>query len=377
MVRGESVPLSTQLDSGGRIASLDGLRAVSIALVVGYHAVNAATQIRVHRDYEGPWQHLLNGGLGVSIFFVISGFLITHLLLREMRKSGTISLKDFYIRRTFRIWPAFFFYLGIVVLLYWFHVIGIARRDVVAAGTFVFNYVPHVGNPLVAHSWSLAVEEQFYLFWPIVLLLLGSRRATWIALAFVLICPVLRLMEVLLLPASNMFIVRMWEMTHTRIDTLMFGCLVALTAEQTKVQRIIDRCLALRLHWVGLVYLFYGRSFLSLFLPSSVRLAIDDSLLGLSITLLIVWLVRYATSPVGRVFNSRVLVHLGAISYSLYLWNPIFCVPQNKGWTGMFPANVLCSIAMAEVSYFAIEQPFLRARSRFFSKRKKTPQPAS
>src|ERR1700722_8365542 len=189
MVRGESVPLSAQLDSGGRIASLDGLRAISIALVVGYHAINAATQVKSHRDYVGPWEHLFNGGLGVSIFFVISGFLITHLLLREMKKSGTISLKDFYIRRTFRIWPAFFFYLGIIVLLYWMHLIGIARRGVVAAGAFVYNYVPHVGNPLVAHSWSLSVEEQFYLFWPVVLLALGSRRATVIALIIVLVCP--------------------------------------------------------------------------------------------------------------------------------------------------------------------------------------------
>ena len=374
MVRGESVPISTHLDSGGRIASLNGLRAISIALVVGYHAINAATQVKSHRDYAGPWEHLFNGGLGVSIFFVISGFLITHLLLREMRKTGTISLKDFYIRRTFRIWPAFFFYLGIVVLLYWMHVIGIARRDVVAAGAFVYNYVPHGGNPLVAHSWSLSVEEQFYLFWPILLLSFGSRRGTVIALVFVLVCPIVRLAEMLMLPASNMFIVRMWEMTHTRIDTLMFGCLVALTADDEKVQRVIDRCIALRLHWLAAVYLFFGWSFLSLFLPLSVRMGIGDSIQGVCITLLVVWLVRYARSPVGRVFNSRVMVHLGAISYSLYLWNPIFCIPQNKSWTGMFPANVFCSLAMAEVSYFAVEQPFLRARSRFFSKRK-SPQP--
>ncbi len=377
MVRGKSVPLSTQLDSGGRIASLDGLRAASIALVVGYHAVNAATQVKLHRDYSGPWQYLLNGELGVSIFFVISGFLITHLLLRETRKTGTINLLDFYIRRTFRIWPAFFFYLGAIVLLYWFHVIGIARRDVVAAGAFVYNYVPHVGNPLVAHSWSLSVEEQFYLFWPVLLLALGSRRATVIALVIVLVCPVIRFSEILLLPASNMFIVRMWEMTHTRIDTLMFGCLIALTADREKVQRAIDRCFALRLHWLAVAYIFFQRPFLLLFLPYSVRAGIGYTLQGVSIMLLIVWLVRYAQSPAGRVFNNRALVHLGAISYSLYLWNPIFCVPQNKTWTGVFPANVFCSIAMAEVSYFAIEQPFLRMRSRFFAKHKPAPQPAN
>jgi peptidoglycan/LPS O-acetylase OafA/YrhL len=191
----------------------------------------------------------------------------------------------------------------------------------------------------------------------------------------VLVCPVVRLAEMLALPASNIFIVRMWEMTHTRIDTLMFGCLVALTADQEKVQRVIDRCFSLRLHWLAAVYLFFGWSFLSLFLPLSVRMGIGDSIQGVCITLLVVWLVRYARSPVGRVFNSRLLVHLGAISYSLYLWNPIFCIPQNKSWTGMFPANVFCSVAMAEISYFAVEQPFLRARSRFFSKRKST-QPA-
>ena len=129
----------TRIGSSGRIPSLDGLRAVSIALVVGYHVLNAQTQVQLHHDYEGPWRHLFSGGLGVSIFFVISGFLITHLLLREMEKTKTISLIDFYIRRTFRIWPAFYFYLGIIIALHAMNVIGIARRDVVAAG-FVFWY---------------------------------------------------------------------------------------------------------------------------------------------------------------------------------------------------------------------------------------------
>jgi peptidoglycan/LPS O-acetylase OafA/YrhL len=359
----------TRIGSSGRIPSLDGLRAVSIALVVGYHVLNAQTQIQLHHDYEGPWRHLFSGGLGVSIFFVISGFLITYLLLREMEKTKTISLIDFYIRRTFRIWPAFFFYLGIIVALHAMNVIGIARRDVVAAGLFVFNYVPRVGNPLVGHTWSLAVEEQFYLFWPLLLLWFGSRRGTGIALMFVLLCPVVRFLEVLLLPGNSMFIVRMWEMTHTRLDTLMFGCLVALTVEKQSVQLAIQRCFAIGLQWAAVLWIFFGWWVL-LFLPSSVRLGIGDSLQGASIILLVVWLIWNAQGRVGRFFNSRLMVHLGAISYSLYLWNTIFCVPQNKTWTGEFPANVLCSIAMAEFSYFLIEQPFLRARSRFFSKRR-------
>jgi peptidoglycan/LPS O-acetylase OafA/YrhL len=359
----------TRAGVSGRIPSLDGLRAVSISLVVGYHVLNSIAQVRVHRDYDGPWKHLFSGGLGVSVFFVISGFLITHLLLREMEKTRTISLVDFYIRRSFRIWPAFYFFLGIVVALHAMNIIGIARRDVVAAGLFVFNYVPHVGNPLVGHTWSLAVEEQFYLFWPLVLLWVGSRRAVGVALMFVILCPVVRFLEMLFLPASSMFIVRMWEMTHTRLDMLMFGCLVALTADRAGVQRALQWCFTHGLHLAAVVWIFFGWWVLA-FVPPSVRMGIGDSLLGICITLVIIWLVWNAEGKVGRVFNSRVMVHLGAISYSLYLWNAIFCVPQNKTWTGDFPANILCSIAMAEFSYFLIEQPFLRARSRFFSKRR-------
>ena len=92
---------------GGRVPSLDGLRAISIAMVVGFHVFNKTIRAQTGHDYEGLWLNLLNGHLGVSVFFVISGFLITHLLLRERNKTGRIDLTKFYIRRTFRIWPAF------------------------------------------------------------------------------------------------------------------------------------------------------------------------------------------------------------------------------------------------------------------------------
>jgi peptidoglycan/LPS O-acetylase OafA/YrhL len=360
----EKVERRSLLD-GGRIPSLDGLRAISIAMVLGEHAINAVYRNNHSgHDYDGPWKALCNGGLGVSTFFTISGFLITLLLLRELKKTGKISLTDFYIRRAFRIWPAFYFYIACVVVLGKLGYLAIGHRALLAACFFVFNYVPNVGTWWVAHSWSLSVEEQFYFFWPALLVLLGRRRSAIAAVSLLAIVPAIRVAETLLLPSNNRFIVNMWQMGHTRLDSLMFGCAIALAYGDQRFQRALNSAFRFGAPWIALLYLFIIAPYSTRFHSTLYQSAIGYTLDSLFVSVLILWVVQHASSLPGRVLNSKPLIHIGLISYSLYLWQQMFLVGANKTWTGRFPLNILCAFLMAELSFYAIERPFLRLRKK-------------
>jgi peptidoglycan/LPS O-acetylase OafA/YrhL len=208
------------------------------------------------------------------------------------------------------------------------------------------------------------VEEQFYFFWPALLVLLGRRRSAVAAIALLLIVPAIRVGEILALNPKNDLVVNMWQMGHTRLDSLMFGCAIALAYGNERFQRAVDRAFRIGVPWVALVYLLVLAPLTThqhwrLYQP-----AIGYTLESVCISLLILWTVQHADSLPGRVLNSKILVHLGLISYSLYLWQQMFLFSRNTTWTGRFPASVLCALVMAELSFFFIERPFLRLRSR-------------
>ncbi len=154
------------------IPSLDGLRALSILFVVFGHLVGTA-HFPMTNEF-GIAQ------LGVFIFFVISGFLITGLLEDERAKTGTISLKRFYLRRAFRIFPPFSFYLGVIGIAWALQLVKLNRRDLLSSATYTSNFHQNA-SWWVAHAWSLATEEQFYLLWPPVLAFLAWRQSSLIA----------------------------------------------------------------------------------------------------------------------------------------------------------------------------------------------------
>src|SRR5215831_9782405 len=169
----------------GRIPSLDGLRAISILLVVAGHSFDEGRSPLLFELFG----HL--GNYGVRIFFIISGFLITTLLLKEYTKTETISLRSFYLRRALRIFPAFYVYVAVICILAVLGVVSLLRGDVLHAVTYTMNYHTTRGWYL-NHIWSLSVEEQFYLIWPAALLFAGPGRAPRIALATVILAPFIR-----------------------------------------------------------------------------------------------------------------------------------------------------------------------------------------
>ena len=222
--------------AASRIASLDGLRAIAIGLVLAEHGGVAFTDASSHW-WAAP---LINGGFGVRLFFVLSGFLITGLLIREQERYGRISLRAFYVRRILRIFPAFYLYLGTVAALAAAGWIAVSGSQILAAGTYTWNYLerwqpggPAEGIWFLGHLWTLSLEEQFYLVWPGVIVLAGWRSARRAALLVPLAVPVLRVLLYVAFPAQRG---QLGMMFHTGIDSIFIGCAFALWHEQLVVR---------------------------------------------------------------------------------------------------------------------------------------------
>ena len=343
--------------SRGRIPSLDGLRAVSILLVLLAH-------LRGTRGFpaslSGPLPFEL-GALGVRVFFVISGFLITSLLIGERTKTGAISLPRFYLRRTLRIFPPYYVYVVVVIALEWAGRLSLHPGDIVHSLTYTVNY--HRDRAWwLGHAWSLSVEEQFYLLWPAVFLLGGTVRALRTIVVFLAAAPVWRLVLAWLVPTARLSI---GETFFTTADAIAAGCLLALARP--------------RLH-ASALYVSMLRSKAVALLPVAILLANASGrwarlywLAGMTLeSLLVMVLIDRATtdaeSAVGRLLNARPLVVFGTWSYSTYLWQQMFLNRNGESVINAFPLNLGLAIAAAACSYYVIEQPSLRFRENLESR---------
>jgi peptidoglycan/LPS O-acetylase OafA/YrhL len=323
-----------------RIPSLDGARAISIGLVIVAH-------LDLVRYVPGLWRVDM-GNLGVRVFFVISGFIITTLLLTELQREGSASLTSFYRRRAFRILPAYYTFLGTLMLLSAFRGGDATWTKVWPAIIFAANYI-HV--PLVVgHTWSLAVEEQFYLLWP-AMLLLGLRKSHVACITILFAAPLFRLSAFLgLWPTSPRYAF------ECVADALAIGCLLAILRDRL---------------WENSVYRRFVSSPLSLLplLMAILLIAVEQknrgaiyytaglSTLNLGIAIALDRYMRVPGSMIGRLLNLAPVVWFGVLSYSLYLWQQLFA------WAPLPTAlKLLFMIGCAALSYYAIERPFQRLR---------------
>jgi len=315
-----------------RIPSLDGLRAVSIALVVMGHWA----ELQFHSSVAGAFANL-----GVRIFFLISGFLITTLLLSERKKTGSICVREFYVRRAYRILPAAMVFMAIAFIVFWR---DLRWYHMAAAAFYVTNF--YFTHPwYLGHLWSLSVEEQFYLLWP------GGlkkwyRHGMKILLGVVALAPLYRVgchLAGLRGQADETF--------PAVADVLAVGCLLAILAEQVPP---ISKSWALAMCGVVVaVPTYWG---LRGFHSDAILLFILWPLMHVSIAGLILHVVRrpYAW------LNARPVVWLGQISYSLYLWQQLFVFGKHgRPWYG-----VIAAVAAASASYYIVEKPMLKLRER-------------
>jgi peptidoglycan/LPS O-acetylase OafA/YrhL len=313
-----------------RIPSLDGLRALSISLVVVGHLAHAGHAPRFLTQYAN---------LGVRIFFVISGYLITSLLVGEYERTGTISLRDFYVRRAYRIFPAALCFILVVVVLYWH---TLRWYDIGAALLYLVNFDP-VCPWVIGHLWSLSVEEQFYFLWPSVLKK-WYRHRTIILWAVILAAPIGRTILYALKVEGGGY-----GNLLTVGDNLATGCLLATIG--SRIPEIRWKAAALMLVALVLIPLYAADSRLrTLFM-----LFVLSPILHFSIAGILVHVVRHPY----RLLNLGPIVWLGNISYSLYLWQQPFFNPSSFKRYG-----VLWAVGLACFSYYMVEKPMLRARER-------------
>jgi peptidoglycan/LPS O-acetylase OafA/YrhL len=352
-----------------RIPCLDGLRAVSIALVVFAHAWGG----HFGEAPDNPlWIVLTNGALGVEVFFVISGFLITTLLVREHEKYGAISLRNFYIRRLFRIFPPFYAYVAVIAVVAAYTAIDITAGDVISALSFTWNYSPVAKSWSLAHSWSLSVEEQFYLLWPLTMVLVlakGNRQtAAKVAFGLIVAAPILRLASHA--TGHAVLSTRIYVMLHTRVDALMFGCLLALLDGTKILDRVMK--LASKVVWLFPIFVLVVSPLLTKRFGGKYIYIAGYTLEGGMIALTTLWLIHNPKSLAGRLLSLRPVVHIGLISYSLYLWQQIFLHPKAAealGSVAKLPLNLVLTFVMAELSYQTLERWCLVWRERFLRKR--------
>ena len=334
-----------------RYPSLDGLRAISIVLVLFGHAVGT-------QGFPLHQMHARLGEMGVRVFFVISGFLITSLLLSEQQRRGSISLAKFYYRRALRIFPAFYVMVAVIAGLAAYGAIDLKHNDLLAAVTYTTNYHPDRAYNL-NHLWSLAVEEQFYLLWPAVLAFAGSRRGVWIAATFALAVPVMREATVRgFLPGEEL----LGGSFHTVADSIAIGCVLAGVRSQLEGSARYMRLLATPIIALGLVAVVLGSTLTERW-PAVDMITLPAS--NVAIALLIHWALTHHTSMVGRLLNATPVAYVGTLSYSLYLWQQLFLNPHSTATYCRFPLNIGLAIAAGVASYYLVERPLLRLRERW------------
>ncbi len=335
-----------------RIPSLDGLRALSISFVLlGHFAFSAGFPI------DRSWWTDAYAHYGVRIFFVISGFLITTLLMREREETGTINLKQFYIRRVYRIFPAAYFYLFVVTIVFYS---SLPFKYLVTAYTYLTSYAVH--SPwILRHLWSLSVEEQFYLVWPVVMGL-GVLVAPRLAFGALALAPLLRFVLVKIGPPLGAPYV-IDSIFPCVIDSLAAGCLLALYQTQFRKPRPFFAWRGFPLIWaltLSVPILQHYHYLLNFWHVSGLVQMSGMTVFNLGIVLCI----QNAITVRPRILNTPILVWIGNLSYSLYLWNMPFTDQNVRSWATTFPQNLVLTVLAATISFYVVEQPIRRLRER-------------
>jgi peptidoglycan/LPS O-acetylase OafA/YrhL len=291
------------------------------------------------------------GDSAVIIFFVLSGFLITSQLESELVRFGSIRLGRFYLRRIFRLVPALFLMVAFAAVLAHYGLVPLSKMDVFRALTYTADYYdPKYWT--VAHLWSLSVEEQFYLLWPFMLLLAGTRRARVIAIAAVFLCPAFRTVA-WFGGMDKALVFRRFELVA---DALALGCILALQRDTFRNSRFWNRLNpTVAIVISGVIILFWSMAH-RLWPASEIA---GRSFIALAAAIAVAAAVFFPQAKATRLLSWKPLVWLGQISYSLYLWQQMFLVntPGVSEPPLRFPLSLGAAFGTAVISYYALESP--------------------
>jgi peptidoglycan/LPS O-acetylase OafA/YrhL len=392
-------------------AAIDGIRALSILLVLVYHTflvydlANPNETVTSMLDTLGwGWSWAWNGDKGVDVFFVMSGFLITGILLRQYAKLGHLNLKHFYIRRYLRLTPAYYFMLAV----YW--LLSAHNSDMVWANfLYVSNFIPYA-NQAAGWTWSLAVEEQFYFIYPLILMTIlkwakqPGVMLLWLFVISIIINVCIVMTDDLLktMPGSavytddtyfNDFFTVLYDNLHTRFGGLVVGCLVGygMHYHQAKLKAVANSPLGVLMTVVGLALIAFFMAFPAFSHAYDAKqtvtilyLIFNHTLFAVGVGILIVAMIlqqHWLAEAFRRFFSLSFWYPIASLSYSLYLihlvvmtlvipamLNLTISMPQTYSWSmgevllyGFVVSTVL-SLFMAALMYLLIEKPIMNLR---------------
>jgi len=355
--------------------SLDGLRALSILGVLWTHVWYVSGL-----EYYNRLQHypvLKMGAFGVDVFFGISGFLITTLLLRERSKNGRISLRDFYLRRSLRIWPLYYATLGIYVLLVIFLQRGTGRDRIFfhfLPGYLTFTYTWFAGwaasGAVFNFAWSLSVEEQFYVVWALVLRILRGLlpAVVMILMIFLRLSVHFNVLQNFILKDSLL-----WRIAAGISVPICLGAILAQILHSEKGFRILRPILGSK--WAAALWIL-------LLLASLVpRQPFWQMIQWFLVAAVVGSCVIREDNTLAPFLRFRPLAYIGLVSYGMYLLNTLVLDVVNPAMNRIglrhpllkFPVFVAATVLVAGISYRFFETPFLRLKERFSKVREVQP----
>ena len=354
------------------LKNLNALRAIAAFMVIIHHI----EQFKTHFNLPNIWSNQIIrelGGNAVSIFFVLSGFLISYLLVHEKRKTSSVSIKKFYVRRVLRIWPLYFILILLgIILNYYYGDINLIKNNLFYFLLFVPNLLVAQGTVImfISHLWSIGVEEQFYLFWPLASKKLNTKQFFLFMLAIIFVFLLARNYTFHFYGKNAL----LKFIDYTRFDMMAIGGIGALILTEKNsfslfIKYIINQKIIQFLIIIAFILYFLN-------LTDIYRIYFLNNLFfGILITLLLLVLVSKES-----ILNLEhpIFKTLGNISYGIYMYHSIVIffslklvllfVPISN--TFLFNLCLYSSVFMASsiisyISYEKIEKPFLKLKSKF------------
>jgi peptidoglycan/LPS O-acetylase OafA/YrhL len=354
------------------LKNLNALRAIAAFMVVIHHT----EQFKTHFNLPNLWSNSIIrelGGNAVSIFFVLSGFLISYLLLQEKKKKNTIALKKFYFRRMLRIWPLFFTLLILgIIANYFFGNIQLLKQNIFYFLFFIPNVLAaqSIIIPFIAHLWSIGVEEQFYVFWP--LIALKTTKRNFLISMCVIIILFLISRNIIFHFYGKTFLLKL--LNYTRFDMMAMGGIGALIIVNTnktvtKIKLLVSKpVIQLLVITFFILYFFNLTSIYKIYF-------FENIFFGALTTLLLLVLVNE-----NSILNLEIQFTktLGDISYGVYMYHSIVIFFTLKTLTLtnlqqntllfnliLYPSVIILSSVTAYLSYHFIELRFLKLKEKY------------
>lgn len=346
-----------------RILGLDGIRAYAVITVVILHL-----QLVIHWYYESSPLYSLVWH-GVEIFFVLSGFLITHLLVKERNQFGNIDLKKFWVRRALRIFPLFYLFILSVILIGFFYDTNTSLKQTLISAIYGFNFVPRSEyNIMLGHTWSLAVEEHFYLIWPPVLILMLKKKISLQKILVVLIVFFigLELVNNHLMYETEIgseYFVKRW--TTSAAVYLLAGCIGGIFIHA----KIWEYTFGTSRLNILLTMLFFSGFFVDFWYSGHPIIVRDFRIIGILAGIL--WVVANQHSLLVKIMEWAPIRYIGQVSYGIYIWQGFYLAtgpyrakgqewPLSDSWLG-----VLFLVITVPISYHLYEKIFLNMKKKF------------